>query len=413
LPLTEPQRQVAKDDSRFKVLITGRRFGKTHLCIRELCKNAAQNPKSVNWLVAPSYRMAKQLVWLPLLDKLGSLRWIKKKNESELTIILKNNSIIALRGADNADSLRGVGLDFLVMDEFQDIPKEAFTEVLRPTLSDKQGRALFTGTPKGYGSWSHELFTTALRTEGWNAWQFSTIEGGNVPESEIEAARRDLDERTFQQEYEAKFSNYGGVVAYNFDYKQSVRALEKPNLDMIHVGIDFNITPGTCSIATVFGDTVHFFDEIHMANSNTDMLAEELKTRYPHSKIVVYPDPSGRRKGTSSGGRSDLSILQNAGFIVKARPRHTPIKDRVNAFNARLKNTKGERKCFFDPKCKHIIDSVGRLSYIEGTSQIDKDSGLDHQFDSVTYLVDYIWPIRTVYEVDEPQRWAFGGGQRW
>jgi hypothetical protein len=299
------------------------------------------------------------------------------------------------------------------MDEFQDIPKEAFTEVLRPTLSDKQGRALFTGTPKGYGSWSHELFTTALRTEGWNAWQFSTIEGGNVPESEIEAARRDLDERTFQQEYEAKFSNYGGVVAYNFDYKQSVRALEKPNLDMIHVGIDFNITPGTCSIATVFGDTVHFFDEIHMANSNTDMLAEELKTRYPHSKIVVYPDPSGRRKGTSSGGRSDLSILQNAGFIVKARPRHTPIKDRVNAFNARLKNTKGERKCFFDPKCKHIIDSVGRLSYIEGTSQIDKDSGLDHQFDSVTYLVDYIWPIRTVYEVDEPQRWAFGGGQRW
>lgn len=406
MPLTAPQAQVANDPSRFKVLISGRRFGKTHLCMRELCRHASQKPGSVNWLVAPSYRMAKQLVWLPLLDKLSKLRWIERKNEAELTIFLKNKSIIALKGADNPDSLRGVGLDFLIMDEFQDIPKPAYTEVLRPTLSDKRGKALFTGTPKGYGSWSHELFTLALKTDDWNAWQFSTVEGGNVPIEEIEAARRDLDERTFQQEYEAKFATYGGVVAYNFDYKDSIKPY-KNRPTTIHIGMDFNLSPGTAAIFDIVGDTFYYYDEIYMMNSNTDMMVNEIKERYPNHNIIVYPDPAGRSRKSASAGRSDISILQNAGFTVKARPSHTAIKDRVNSFNARLKNAKGERKLFIDPKCKKIIDSVGRLSYIEGTNQIDKN-GLEHMFDSVSYPVDFLFPIRTHYEEDNDMaRWTF------
>ena len=409
MPLTVPQQEVADDTSRFKVLITGRRFGKTHLCMRELCKHAAKNPGSINWLVAPSYRMAKQLTWLPLLDKLSRLRWIKKKNEAELTIYLKNGSTIGLRGADNFDSLRGVGLDYLIMDEFQDIPREAFTEVLRPTLSDKKGRALFTGTPKGYGSWSHELFTTALQQDDWNAWQFTTIEGGNVDPEEIEAARRDLDERTFTAEYEASFHQYGGVVAYNFDYKDTIKPLNNPNTSVIHVGTDFNLSPGTMAIFDIRGDVIHFHDEIYMLNSNTDMMAAELRERYPDSQIIVYPDPAGRARKSASAGRSDISILQNAGFVVKARPRHTPVKDRVNSLNSRLKNARGDRKIYISPKCKKLIDSIGRLSYIEGTNQIDKSSGLDHMFDAASYGVDFLYPIRTEYaDVDEPQRWTFG-----
>lgn len=411
MPLTMPQQTVANDKSRFKVLITGRRFGKTHLCMREICKHAAKKPGSVNWLVAPSYRMAKQLVWLPLLDKLSRLRWIDRKNEAELTIYLKNRSIISLKGADNPDSLRGVGLDFLIMDEFQDIPKEAYTEVLRPTLSDKKGRALFTGTPKGYGSWSHELFTTALNTDDWNAWQYTTIEGGNVDPEELEAAKRDLDPKTFQQEYEASFNQYGGVVAYNFDYKHTIKPLNiKP--DVIHVGQDFNLSPGTMAVAHITGDKVHFFDEIHMLNSNTDMMVQELRERYPTQQIIIYPDPAGRARKTASGGRSDISILQNAGITVKARPRHTAIKDRINALNAKLMNNNQERKLFVTPNCKNVINSLGKLSYIEGTNQINKND-LEHMFDAVSYLVDYIWPIRTIHEYDdEPQRWTFGT-KRW
>ena len=407
MALSVPQQTVADDVNRFKVLITGRRFGKTHLGIRELCKSAAMIPGSINWAICPSYRMAKAIWWTQIKEKLNNLRWIETSNEAELTIKLKNGSQIALKGCDNPDSLRGLGLDFVIFDEFQDSPKEAFTEVIRPALSDKKGRAMFTGTPKGVGSWSHELFTRALNEKDWAAWQFTTIDGGNVDAEEIESARRDLDEKTFLAEYMATFNTYSGTVAYNFSYKENVVPLPEPEMGWIHVGIDFNILPMTAVIAQVKGQECHVFDELHMKGSNTEEVCEELKHRYPYSKIIAYPDPASRQKKTSAGGKTDFSILMNAGFTVKARHFHTPVRDRVNSLNAKLKNAAGLRTLFIDPKCKHTIDSLQRLSYIEGTNTIDKNSGLDHQFDALSYAVDFLFPIKTRVEtIEEPQRWG-------
>jgi len=407
MPLTEPQRTVADDPNRFKVLISGRRFGKTFLGIRELCKSAATKPGSVNWAICPSYRMAKQIWWTSLKKKLSELRWIDVSNEAELTIKLKNGSMIALKGCDSPDSLRGVGLDFVIFDEFQDSPKEAWTTVIRPTLSDKQGKALFTGTPKGVGSWSHELYTKALNEDGWSAFTFTTLEGGNVPPDEIEAARRDLDERTFMAEYCASFLTYSGTVYYNFDYKEHVKKLDNDDRGIVHVGLDFNWSPFCASIAQVRGNIVHFFDELHIDGSSTEDVVDELKKRFPYSKIIVYPDPSARARKTAAGGKTDYSILMNAGFTVKARTFHTPVRDRVNAVNTKLKNSLGERTMFVDPRCKHTIDSLQRLCYQEGTSIVDKDSGLDHQSDSTGYLIDFLWPLKTRYEQqEEPQRWG-------
>jgi phage terminase large subunit len=408
MPLTAPQLTVSKDKSRFKVLISGRRFGKTHLGIRTLCESAAKNPGSINWAICPSYRMAKQIWWVQLKNKLKDLRWIESSNEAELSIILKNRSIIALKGCDSPDSLRGVGLTLAIFDEFQDIPSQAWTEVIRPTLSDKMGKALFCGTPRGVGSWSHQLYTKALTEQDWSAFQYTTIEGGNVPLEEIEAARRDLDEATFNQEYLASFNSYSGTVHYNFSYQQNVKILEEKDVHQIHVGMDFNYDPFTVCIAQIKGQEVHIFDELHIRGSNTEEVVNELKHRYPNSKITIYPDPASRQKKTSAGGKTDFSILVNAGFEVKARPSHTPVRDRVNAVNTKLKNAAGLRTLFVDPKCKFTIDSLQRLTYKEGTNQIDKDSGLDHQADCVGYLIDYIFPIKIVREMEEPQRWTFG-----
>lgn len=408
MKLTEAQSQVANDSSRFKVLVTGRRFGKTHLSIRELCKAAAKNPGSINWYISPSYRMSKQIVWLQLVDRLTQLRWIDVKNEAELTIRLKNKSLIALKGADNFDSLRGVGLDFVIIDEFQDVPEQAWKEVIRPTLSDKQGRALFCGTPRGVGSWSHELYTFALNQKNWSAFTFTTIQGGNVPPEEIEAAKQDLDPKTFAQEYEATFNTYSGTVYYNFDYSKNVKHIEEIDPGIIHVGMDFNYDPFAVIIAQIRGNQVHVFDEIMMRGSSTDDVVNEIRLRYPHSRVVVYPDPAARQKKTSAGGKTDLSILMNAGFTVKVRQSHTPVRDRVNAVNAKLRNAAGDRTLFISPKCKNTIDSLQRLTYKEGTSQIDKDSGLDHMSDAVGYLTDYLFPIKVIHEAEEPARWTFG-----
>ena len=151
MPLSKAQDAVANSKTRFRVVVAGRRFGKTHLSIRELCYHAKEPDKDV-WYVAPTYKMARQIVWKKLKNKLTDLHWIAKTNETELTITLINGSSISLKGADNYDSLRGVGLDFIVLDEFADISPDAWYETLRPTLSDKGGKALFIGTPKGIGN---------------------------------------------------------------------------------------------------------------------------------------------------------------------------------------------------------------------------------------------------------------------
>ena len=302
------------------------------------------------------------------------------------------------------------------MDEFQDTDPRAWTEILRPTLSDKHGNALFLGTPRGVGSFSHEMYSMAQTTDDWDSFSYKTIDGQQVPASEIEAAKRDMDQKTFEQEYLATFNTYSGVVYYNFDREHSVVPCNGMPTREIHVGIDFNVDPMSCAICVIEGNTLYFIDEICMRGSNTDEVCDELKRRYPQSRIIMYPDPAGRQRKTSAGGRTDISILQNAGFGVQVRNAHTPIRDRVNSVNAKLKNTQELRTMFIDPKCKQIINSLERMVYKPGTSVIEKDGELDHMADAVGYLIDFLYPLRTDYESSTPQRWAFTGNnntRRW
>lgn len=408
MPLSNAQQRVAKDSTRFRVVVAGRRFGKTHLAIRELCYHAREPGKEV-WYVAPSYKMAKQIVWRKLKNRLQDLNWVQKHNETELTLTLKNGSTIALKGADNYDSLRGVGLDFICLDEFADIDPEAWYETLRPTLSDKQGRALFIGTPKGIGNWSYEIYQNTLEdSANWQSYTFTTIDGGNVPPEEIEQARKDLDERTFRQEYLATFETFAGRIYYSFDRSLNVKKWEKPIPDILYIGMDFNIDPMSAVIAVREGDSLYVIDEVRMFSSNTQEAVDEIKSRYPRSKIWCYPDPAGHQRKTSAGGTTDIITLQNAGFVVKAPRQHTPVRDRINAVNSRLCASSGVRHLYIDPKCKYTIEGLERQTYKEGTSQPDKESGYDHMMDALGYMVDYLFPVRRDIDPEllKPQRWG-------
>ena len=406
MPLSVPQQTIAQAPQRFKVAVCGRRFGKTFLSLNRLCYEA-RIPNREVWYVAPTYRQAKQILWRKLKNKLSDLRWAAKINESELSIQLKNGSTIALKGADNADSLRGVGLDYLVMDEFADIDPEAWYEVLRPTLADKEGGALFIGTPKGLGNWAHDLYNMPQEfPDQWASFSYTTLEGGNVKQEEIEAAKRDLDERTFRQEFMATFETYSGRIYYSFDRKQNTVQITDPNLSVLHIGIDFNIDPMSAVIAVRVNDKLIAVDEVRMFSSNTQELVDEIKSRYPQSKIWAYPDPAARQRKTSAGGQTDLTILQNAGWIVKCPTSHTPVRDRINAVNARLCDSTGNRHLFMTPTCKYTIEGLERHTYKEGTIQPDKDSGYDHQMDALGYMVDYMFPVRRDAEPYRPQRWG-------
>ena len=210
----------------------------------------ASQPNQRIWYVAPTLKMAKDICWSQLKEVLNQFNWIEDINNSDLTVTLRNHSRISLRGADNENSLRGVGLDFLVMDEFSDINPVAWYEVLRPTLSDTQGHALFCGTPRGFGNWSYDLYTKGLSDKEWKSFKFTTLEGMQVPPEEIEQAKDDLDERTFQQEYLASFVNYSGMIYYNFDRNKNIIEHYENTYKTLHIGLDFNVDP-MCAVVSI------------------------------------------------------------------------------------------------------------------------------------------------------------------
>jgi len=407
VPLSKPQKQILQCDKRFRVLITGRRFGKTFLCVQEIAK-FARYPKKKVWYVAPTYRMAKDIVWNDLVDRMTKHKWVSKINHSDLKVILRNGSEISLRGADNENSLRGVGLDFLVMDEFADIKEHAYTEVLRPTLSDKgrMGAALFCGTPRGYGNWSYNLFTREKDDDQWASFQYTTLQGGQVSKQEIEQAKSDLDERTFKQEYEASFVNYAGQIYYNFDRKDNVIDKYTPQTAEIHIGMDFNIDPMSAVVSELKGNGIYIYDEIVIYSSNTDEMVEEIKNRFKDKHIYIYPDPASKQRKTSAGGVTDLAILKNAGFNLRVRNNHPLIRDRINSVNTKLKNANGTRTLFIANKCKTMLKSIERQIYKEGTTVPDKDNNYDHMNDALGYLVEYLYPVRRDFTPSKPKRWS-------
>lgn len=408
MKLSKPQQEISQSLARFRVVSAGRRFGKTFVSINELAKFSRFPNRNV-WYIAPTYRMCKQIIWDILKAELTKVNWIKRTNESDLSILLKNGSKISLRGADNPDSLRGVSLDFVVFDEFAYIDQKAWTEVIRPTLSDRQGSALFITTPNGTSNWAYDLYQRGLdiSEHAWESFQYTTIQGGRVTAEEIEQARLDLDIRSFNQEYLATFEDYANKIFYAFDRKENVREYLDPVPAQIFVGMDFNVGGMSATMFARHGDIIHAFDEIYLPSSNTQEVAEEIRRRYPTQRIVVYPDPAGSaRKTSAASGVTDHVILKNAGFTVKVPHSHNPVRDGINAVNSKLCSAADVRTFFVDPRCKKTIESLDKHCYKEGTAIPDKDSGHDHFTDAVRYYIDYDFPVKRDAKPYTPQRWG-------
>lgn len=408
MPLTKPQETIATTPKRFRTAICGRRFGKTFLAIRELAR-FARHPNQLCWYIAPTRSQGKGIVWDQLKERLGALNWIAKTNESELTITLINGSEITIKSADAYDRMRGYSVSFCVFDEFADFDPEVWTAV-RPTLSDRQGHALFIGTPKGgRSSWAYEIYSNAITNpDDWASFTYTTLDGGNVPPEEIEAAKRDMPERMFRQEYMATWEEAAGQIYYAFDRVHNVKEPEIIDTSAIYIGADFNISPLCACIAVRQGEDLYVIDEIQLYSSNTNELADEIRSRYPKSKVWIYPDPAGSARSTKSQGQSDHTILANQpNFVVKAPRHHTPVRDRINAVNARLCSAAGIRHLFISPKCKYTIQCLERQVYKEGSNSVPDKGEFDHMNDALGYMIDWLWPIQRERDLtNQPRRWT-------
>jgi hypothetical protein len=434
--LKPPQWTVFNCGSRFRILVAGRRFGKTYLALVELCRSA-WGAGRLAWYVAPTYKQAKRIAWNPL-KQMTRPYWASKPNETDLRIELITGGTICVRGADNYDSLRGEGMDFVILDEYAAMAQAAWTQVLRPALADRQGRAMFIGTPRGYNHF-YDLYQAVQGQEHWSTFQFTTEEGGNVSRAELTSATQELDERTYRQEFQARFENLTtGLVYYAFDRAIHVATVEYQRGRCLCWSLDFNINPMCSVICQIEEDsqtadniwftgarpvephpirTVRVMEEIVLANAHTEAACEAFLERTSPwlrradlpIRVEVYGDATGETR-RSSASRTDWQLVRDFfarhsdryRAVFQVRSTNPSVRDRVNCVNARLRNQAGASRLVIAPRCKHLIQDLERVQWktdADGNAwnEIDKsDPARTHTSDALGYLIAQQFPLRAV-----------------
>ena len=228
------QKTVFEDKTRFKVVAAGRRCGKSRLAATTLLIEGLRCPAgSAVLYVAPTNGQARQIIWNVLLDLGREVIAGSHVNNQDITLI--NGATIYVRGADRPDTLRGVSLTYAVLDEVADIKTEAWEQVIRASLSDKKGRGLFIGTPKGR-NWFFDIFRLGQSgdDEDWKSWHFTTKDNPLIDPKEIESAKKTLSTFAFKQEYMASFDNAGSDV-----FKEGwIKYGEEPDYGSYFVAVD-------------------------------------------------------------------------------------------------------------------------------------------------------------------------------
>ncbi len=396
--------------ARFRDAVCGRRFGKTFLGKAEMRRAARLAMKwgvSVEdeiWYAAPTFKQAKRVFWRRLKAAIPPKWRAGKPNETECSITLKTGHILRVVGLEHYDNLRGSGLFFALIDEWADCSYEAWEEVIRPMLSTCKyevegiryvgGHALRIGTPKGF----NHCYDTYLDGQGsepdHKSWLYTTLQGGNVPQGEVDAAKRTLDPRTYRQEYEASFENYQGVIYYCFDRRENhTDEALKPD-DALHIGMDFNVSK-MAGIVHVLRDGLPRAVAEHVSVFDTPAMIKVIQDKYDGHQINIYPDASGDNRKSSNASETDIALLKKAGFRVIVDSKNPSVKDRINSMNAMFCNTYGERRYLVNTnKCPTYTQSLERQIW-DDKGEPDKKSGFDHTNDGGGYFITKLFPIQS------------------
>jgi phage terminase large subunit-like protein len=209
IDLHPAQLEIFNSKKRFKIVAAGRRFGKSYLSAWLLLINAIQSDSKDVFYVGPTFQQAKDIMWAMLKDLGQDLIAAAHENTAVLTLI--NGRKIYLKGSDRPDTLRGVGLAYCVLDEFANMKPQVWEQIIRPTLADVQGGALFIGTPAGKNHF-FDLYNDAQEDDDWDAFQFTSIDNPFLPPEEIKAASKSMSSMSFRQEFEASFESFSGGI---------------------------------------------------------------------------------------------------------------------------------------------------------------------------------------------------------
>jgi hypothetical protein len=291
------QAEIIELKRRFNVLCCGRRWGKTTMAEELLLSPEDQmgalagNPVSY---FAPTYRMLME-VWRSMLEICHPI--IEHKSDSERRIEIYGGGVIDFWSLDNPDSPRGRKYKRAVVDEAAMVMylKEAWTKVIRPTLTDLKGDAWFLSTPRGKNNYFYDLFNNHNSYQDWKSWQMPTVTNPYIDPSEVEEARLQLDPLTFAQEYLASFiTENNNAYCYTFDPKKHIgKTSLNPNYE-VKLSFDFNRDPITCLVAQDYNGFIYGIESIKLSSSNIYNLCDYLKIKYGNTIMIVTGDATGR-----------------------------------------------------------------------------------------------------------------------
>ena len=233
IQLLDWQKKVWSDNTRFKIVAAGRRTGKSRLAAWMLIVNALQADRGHVFYVAPTQGQARDIMWQTLLELAHPV--VANAHINNLQIKLVNGATISLKGADRPETMRGVSLKFLVMDEYADMKPEVFEQILRPALADQKGAALFIGTPMGRNHF-YDLYKYAELEddESYTAWHFTSYDNELLDPDEIDLAKKSMSSYAFRQEFMASFEARGSEM-----FKEEwVKFAETPEIGDYYISID-------------------------------------------------------------------------------------------------------------------------------------------------------------------------------
>ena len=341
------------DAHRFSVAVAHRRFGKTVAAINQIIKAALQCEREAPRFayIAPTYTQAKRVAWDYLLKYTQPLN--ATANISELRVDFYGRRI-SLYGADNPDSLRGIYLDGVVLDEVGDMNPKIWNEVVRPALSDRMGWALFIGTPKGANHFK-DLRDRAEKEDDWSLLEFKASQTGIVPAAELEAAKKEMGEDKYNQEFECSFNaavegSYYGQILNSLEQQGRFCEIARDDLCKTYAAWDLGVGDSTSIwIAQVAGQEIRLMDYIENHGQGLDWYVRELKARnWEKAEMLLPHDVEVRELGT---GRSRLEMLREAGLDCTVVPR-LPVDDGIAAVRRLLP------RCWFNKPTKQGLDCL-------------------------------------------------------
>ena len=372
---------------------------------------------------ANEYELLKNTTIVDYFNHLDLMGFIPDKhytyNKTDKKLSFKNGSVIYFKGLEDPEKIKSLNLHWVEVEEASQISHSTFKQLLarlrkapKEDWKNFQYRLFAHTNPESSKGWIYKHFVETKK-DNYRLIIAPTTQNIYLPKHFVDELKSAYDENYYRINVLGEFGDYtSGLVVKNFSH-DNIKNL-KYNDDLpLHLTCDFNVDPMCWLVAHKDENTVYYIDEIVIENTSTQKAIEEFINRYPKHKsdIIINGDASGDYRNCTSEF-TNYKIIENAlkkaGYkpIFKLRPFNPPIKTRVAAFNAKVKNANGEINLFISPKCKWLIYNMYNLKFKEGTGIIDVPNYyqiktqdrelkfLSHPFDAASYLVEYYWAIK-------------------